>query len=156
MDWKNLFLSPNGRIGQKEFWIGWVILFAIAIVINYLPADLKMIGSVISLILIYPNVCVFSKRLHDAGRSGWLAALPYVVGILGGVLIAITGGAAIMAALSGGGDPAAAMAGAGIALLILLGLVVFYFGFVLWTGLAKSDPATNQYGPPPSDAAPAA
>ena len=27
MDWKTLFLDAKGRIGQKDFWIGFLILF---------------------------------------------------------------------------------------------------------------------------------
>jgi len=153
MDWKNLFLSPGGRIGQKEFWIGWVILFVIGIILNYLPQGIKMIGSVISLAMIYPTVCVYSKRLHDAGRSGWLAALPYAVAIIGVILAVIVGGAGMLAMLSGDTSAAAGgMAGVGMAGLIMLGILVFYIAYTLWVGLAKSDPAPNQYGPPPSSA----
>ncbi len=68
MDWRTLFLSPEGRIGQKDYWIGVLILFVVWGPVSRLahagaaglaPADLSV-------------VCVYAKRLHDAGRSGWL------------------------------------------------------------------------------------
>jgi len=153
MDWKNLFLSPGGRIGQKEFWIGWVILFVIGIILNILPEGLKPIAGIVSLAMIYPSVCVYSKRLHDAGRSGWLAALPYAVWFLAGILGVLVGGAGMLAMLSG--DTSAmtgGIAGLGMALLIILAALVFYIAFTVWVGIGKSDPAPNQYGPPPSSA----
>ena len=145
MNWQNLFLSANGRIGQKDFWIGFLILFVAGIVLGMIP----LLGMIIGLALIYPNVCVFSKRLHDFGKTGWLAAVPYAMFAVIMVVAMIAGGAAMFGAASGSaagaGGAMAAMGTMGI--LFLLGFVA-YVGFVLWVGLTKGDPGTNQYGAP--------
>ena len=132
MDWKTLFLTANGRIGQKDFWIGWVILFAAGFILGMIP----FLGMIIGIALIYPNVCVFSKRLHDFGKSGWLAAVPYAIACVGLILMMVVGGAGMMASLGG-------------AMLILLLMFVAGVAFLLWVGLTKGDPGENQYGPPP-------
>ena len=146
MTWQNLFLTPNGRIGQKDFWIGFLILFVAGIVLGMIP----ILGMIIGLALIYPNVCLFSKRLHDFGKTGWLAAVPYAIFAVCMVISMVAGGAAIFGAASGNEAAAAGgmMAAMGtMGLLFLLGFLA-YIGFVLWVGLTKGDPATNQYGAP--------
>ena len=145
MNWQNLFLSANGRIGQKDFWIGFLILFVAGIVLGMIP----FLGMIIGLALIYPNVCIFSKRLHDFGKTGWLAAVPYAIFAVVMVVSMIAGGAAFFGAASGTAAGAGgAMAAMGtMGLLFLLGFAA-YIGFVLWVGLSKGDPGTNQYGAP--------
>lgn len=151
MDWKHLFLSADGRIGQKDFWVGWLILFVAGLVLGLIP----FIGQIAAIVLIYPSVCVFSKRLHDMGKSGWLAAAPYIVGIVALIIAIMMGGAGIVtAALSGNAenDPAAAAAvlsglGGAVGVMMLAG--VFGIAFTLWVGLSKGDPGENRYGPAP-------
>lgn len=153
MDWKNLFLAADGRIGKKDFWIAWLILFVAGIVAGMIP----IIGGFIGLALIYPSVCIYSKRLHDFDKSGWLAALPYVVMIIGVILIFITGGGAILtAAMAGeqGADAAAAaaaMSAAGMAMIVFAVMFLFGIGFLLWVGLTNGTPGPNRYGPPPGE-----
>lgn len=146
MDWRGLFLTSQGRIGRKDFWIGFLILFVAGLVLGVIP----LLGFVISLALIYPNVCIVAKRLHDAGRSGWLAAVPYGAGLLYGVLAGVVGGAALFTAAAGGAMTDAGALGA-LGMVGVLGfvLVLFLLGFLLWVGLSKGDPGPNRYGPPP-------
>jgi uncharacterized membrane protein YhaH (DUF805 family) len=145
VNWQFLFLQANGRIGQKDFWIAFLILFVVGIVGNALGP----LGPLIQLALIYPGVCITSKRLHDAGRTGWLAAVPYGILALVTVLGFFAGSAAVVGATAG--DAAALGAALGFAGLMasvgLLGILVC-LAFLLWVGLSKSDPAPNQYGAP--------
>ena len=146
MNCQFLFLSANGRIGQKDFWIGWLILFVANIVLGMIP----VLGMLISLALIYPSICIYSKRLHDFGKTGWLAAVPFAIGLVAGVFAMFAGGAAMFGAASGN---AAAASGGFMAALAGMGLVMLlafaaWIGFTLWVGLSKGDPAANQYGPP--------
>jgi uncharacterized membrane protein YhaH (DUF805 family) len=77
IDWRNLFLSPQGRCGRRQFWIGAACLFSALAVYEAIS------GSTLRFLtfwLVYPALlasasCVLSKRLHDRGRSGWWAAL---------------------------------------------------------------------------------
>ena len=147
MDWKTLFLDANGRIGQKDFWIGWLIVFAGGLVLGMIP----LIGFIASIASIYFNVCIFSKRLHDFGKTGWLYLAPIGVAILGVIIIAVTGGLAVFTASITGNDAAAAGAGVGamaIAGIVGLAIMVVSIGFLLWVGLTKGDIGANRYGEP--------
>ncbi len=152
MDWSKLFLSPEGRIGQKEFWIGVLILFVIWI----LTPLLHIMAPLAWLLLLYPWVCVFAKRLHDFGKSGLLILVPFVVGFIALTLGVIFGGvtviSAIVTAMQGGTQPVtwAVVLGALGTMLAFLGIAaVFKFIFILWVGLSSGDPGPNRYGPPP-------
>ena len=95
MDWRTLFLSPEGRINQKDYWIGVLILFVAWV----LSCGLHILAPIAWLLLIYPWVCVFAKRLHDAGRSGWLILAPVAIGIAAFILAVIFGGIGVIGAL---------------------------------------------------------
>ena len=142
MNWKSLFLSADGRIGQKDFWIGYLILLVAGFVLGMIP----VLGMLVGLALIYPSVCIFTKRLHDFGKTGWLQLAPIAIFVVLGVIAAVVGGGA--AALTGAGDEGlmAVMATMGLFLLVMAAVAL---GFLLWVGLSKGDLATNQYGPPP-------
>lgn len=75
MDFKYLYMSPQGRIGRKSFWIGVLILFAINIALAVALGTESAISGIISLISIVPAVMVYIKRCHDRGKSGWWCLL---------------------------------------------------------------------------------
>jgi uncharacterized membrane protein YhaH (DUF805 family) len=76
----NLLLSPQGRIGAGPFWQGVIVLIILGVILSaisaYGPPAASLVG-ILALLLVYPWLCVFGKRLHDAGKSAWwfLAAL---------------------------------------------------------------------------------
>jgi uncharacterized membrane protein YhaH (DUF805 family) len=159
MDFKNLFLSANGRIGRGEFWIAFVILFVAQIIINMLAHAVHILG-LLGLVLIYFNVCVYSKRLHDMGKSGWLQLVPIAVFLVAGVIAGVMGGTALLTAMANSGaanaNPSAMMAALGSAGLAIgvAGLVAL--GFLLWVGLSPGEAGDNKYGSPPKKAQTAA
>ncbi|HEY9235099.1 MULTISPECIES: DUF805 domain-containing protein [Phenylobacterium] len=140
MDWKTLFLTPEGRIGRRDFWIGFAIIFAAGVVAGVIP----LLGPLIGFLLIYPQVCVHAKRLHDMGRTAWLMLIPGAV-FLGAMIVATMMGG--LAAMSGdfGAVHGAAMMATGLAFMLsfLVGLA-----FLLWIGLTASQPGENRFGPP--------
>lgn len=152
MDWRTLYLSADGRIGQKDFWLGALILFVIWV----LTPLLHILAPLAWLLLLYPWTCVFAKRLHDFGRSGFLILVPFVVGCLAVLAALVFGGVAALSAIFGaaqGGMGAGSWAlfagalGTAGAFLALAGLVKLIF--ILWVGLSRGDPGPNRYGPPP-------
>ncbi|WP_428152485.1 DUF805 domain-containing protein [Brevundimonas sp.] len=143
IDWKTLFLEANGRIGQKDYWIGVGILFAAGLVLGWIPA----IGTVVSLASIYFGICVSSKRLHDMGKSGWLAAIPYGVTALAVVLSAMTFIGGIVS--TGYGNDFGALAGMGAAGGVWALAFLVNLGFLIWLGVTTGQPGDNLYGPPP-------
>lgn len=131
--------SPHGRIGRRTFWIGVVGLTAA----NLLGAALPAVGTLISLLALWPLTCLLIKRLHDMGRAGVLALAPLVA------MVALTGlsaASALMAMNAALVPLALAMAG-GTALIGLLAALVVV-GFILWVGLTPGHDGANAYGAP--------
>ncbi len=146
-DWKHLFLSFEGRTRRSHFWIGWLVCLGLGVVFGWIP----LLGFFLSIALIWPNLAITVKRLHDMGHTGWLAAIPYAVGIVG-TMVAFTmiGATAIMNATAlENEDPAAifALIGPAIGLFGLMFLVGL--GFLLWIGLTDSQRGENRFGPKP-------
>jgi len=142
----SLLLSPKGRIARGSFWLGILIL----VVLNMLLSTIPVLGAAAGLILLWPQIALYMKRLHDFGWSGWLLLLPFSVSALGvGLLIANAG-----PALGSAKTPEQAQA-----LLLspamrtpLIGLeaaLAVGFVFLLWVGLTKGDAKANRFGPAP-------
>ena len=151
MDWNQLFFSADGRIGRQSFWIGFLILLGAGVVLGWIP----LLGLIVSIALIYPWTCLYAKRFHDMGKSGWLALLPVAVPAVFFTIAVISGiggiiaGAALDKVADDGAVAAPVLAGLGTALLFgTLGMLV-WLGATLWAGLTEGDPAPNLYGPPP-------
>ena len=151
MDWKTLFLTADGRIGRRDFWIGFAVIFAASVVANMVP----VLGQIVGLLLIWPQVCIHAKRLHDMGRTAWLMLLPFAVMVVAMSVAVATVGVSLFSAamLSHAGSDAAAagtaMAGLGAVwgaagLCMLVGVA-----FLLWVGLTPGQPGENVYGPEP-------
>jgi uncharacterized membrane protein YhaH (DUF805 family) len=111
---------------------------------------IPLLGQLVILALIYPTVCVTAKRLHDFGRSGWLAAVPYVIAAAAMLIGAVTGGMTMMlGGLAGHGVAAAAAVGGMGIMAGVMGLTLLAeLAFLLWVGLSKGDPQPNAYGAP--------
>ncbi len=86
-----LFTSFEGRISRTWFWVGLIAVAAVspfsiwtALAENPFQTALPTIRSkgVIGLIwvvaLLYPLAALMVKRLHDRGKTGWLALLFYL------------------------------------------------------------------------------
>lgn len=148
MDWRTLFLSPEGRIGQKDFWLGFLILFGLWWLMHFIP----ILGFLVQLALIYAFVCLYAKRLHDAGRSGFLQLIPIGVFVVCGVIgLALAGAGVMMAMMRGDGYGAAGALAGGLVMLSLMSLTLLVeVGFLLWVGLSPGDAGDNRYGPAPT------
>lgn len=148
MNITHVLFSPNGRIGQQEYWIGILILIAANIVASFIP----LLGLLISLALIWVGIAVYGKRLHDAGKSAWLHALPWAVSIVLMTIGIVMAGGAVFAAMIGGGDDvdvATMMAGAGAASLFFLLSFLVWIAYTIWVGVLKGEAGDNRFGPAP-------
>lgn len=146
-DFQKALFSFEGRLRRSHFWIGWLICLGIGVVAGWIP----LIGTVISIALIWPNLAITVKRLHDMGMSGWIAAVPVVANIVGFIMMFVSLGASFFmnATALENEDPAAILALLGPIFGILGLMLLVNFGFLLWTGLADSKPGSNKYGPNP-------
>ena len=80
-------MSANGRMAPADFQKAGLILIAISFVLALTPLVLPVVLAslltiIVGLALIYPWACIWSKRLHDAGRSGWMFLVVLVIWIV--------------------------------------------------------------------------
>jgi uncharacterized membrane protein YhaH (DUF805 family) len=153
MNWGELFFSAEGRVGQKDFWLAVIVLSLFGVLVHLAP----LIGAALWIVSIYCWICVYSKRLHDVGRTGWLQIAPWILS----AVFLIFGGAAFVSALVGalaagfiGLHPGLGIGlivggvGAGLGLLALSATA--HLIFLLWLGLTRSQAGPNRFGPPPA------
>ena len=155
----NLLFSPNGRITSGPFWQGVLILLVVSYVMTALsafgPQGMGAIWTVLSLALIYPSVCVYAKRFHDAGKSGWwyLAVIgaSFVVGIILSVVLTFPRMAELATLGPNTDEYREAVRELQRSLLLpsLFISTVVTLAVAYVVGNLKSDPQENIYGPPP-------
>ncbi len=161
-----LFLSPAGRMGRRNFWIGVIGFIVFVVVMKTIlrfmgPTLFQFFLSLIYIVLVFQILySVYGKRLHDVGRSFW--ALTGMITLT--ILIVI----AVMLAFGGAEyftefaqydrkediDPAEIeriktgyqdkLANAGQ--VMQPALYGIWAMFSLWLGLAKPEPSANKYG----------
>lgn len=103
MDWKDLYLSFQGRTNRQPFWLGllalvivqWIVMFIVAMLLgvslmptidpNLTPeqASSMMMSAmipiwIVSLLFLYPALAVYTKRWHDRDKSGWWTLIIFV------------------------------------------------------------------------------
>lgn len=81
------YFDFNGRARRAEFWWYIVVYMVLAIIVNVIDSMVHLgglLGGLLSLALLLPNLGVAVRRLHDTNRSGWwiLIALVPLVGIV--------------------------------------------------------------------------
>jgi uncharacterized membrane protein YhaH (DUF805 family)/uncharacterized membrane protein YphA (DoxX/SURF4 family) len=128
--WNTLFVQPSGRTSRGHF-LAALIPLALAILwyaykgpaVDYAPWGV--------VVLLYPAVVLYVRRLHDMGRTGWLMLVPAALALLAMLIWAhrISFGAQLDAAV-----PLAAL--------------VAFAGFALWGCIARGQAETNTFGPP--------
>ena len=81
MDFKKFYLSPEGRVDRKQFWL-WLVLPLTAISLlaalvdvatgNYNPElGIGLFSAIFVLVALIPAIIVYIKRFHDRDKSGW-------------------------------------------------------------------------------------
>jgi uncharacterized membrane protein YhaH (DUF805 family) len=147
MEWLHLLFSPQGRIRRRDFWVGFSIVLAASLTVNVIP----VVGQPLGLLILWPQVAVHAKRLHDMGRTAWLQLIPFAVSIAAGTYATLNGGEALLQALTTNDQAAfqtAVLAG-GPAVAAIAAAVVFGLAFLLWVGLSRGTKGENKYGPEP-------
>lgn len=148
-DFQTAMLSFEGRLRRSHFWIGFLIIFGANVVLGWIP----VIGWLVSLVLIWSNVAISVKRLHDMGKSGWFVLAPYVIGfgltIIGFIMMFGGIAASGMSESYYEDNPAAVFALMGPAFGLFGVAALVGLAFLLWIGLTDSEPGENRFGPNP-------
>ena len=87
MDYKDVLLSFDGRIGRYDFWLKGILPIAVVLILIS-ALDSVITGGIIALLAqilsIYPSVAVGIKRFHDRNKSGWwvlITLIPFIGGL---------------------------------------------------------------------------
>ncbi|WP_421729737.1 DUF805 domain-containing protein [Brevundimonas sp.] len=148
-DFASALFSFNGRLRRSHFWIGFAIIFGASFVSGLIP----FLGILLSFALIWPNLAISVKRLHDMGKSGWLVAIPFGIGMVLGVIAVVMIGTAMMAdgrtPEDFEADPAAALMLMGPAFGVFALSALVNLAFLLWIGISDSQRGANKFGPNP-------
>lgn len=146
-DWKHLFFSFEGRTRRSHFWIGWLVCLGLSVVFGWIP----LLGWMLTIALIWPHLAITVKRLHDMGHTGWLAAIPYVVCIVGTIAAVMMMGVGVLmnTAAFENEDPAGIIAAIGPAFGLIILMLLVGLGFLLWIGITDSQRGDNRFGPNP-------
>lgn len=87
MAFKELYLSAQGRVSRKDYWLRYgipaiVIIFVAYILDSLIGNDLgNGIGICVviaELVVFYPGIVMDIKRMHDRGKSGWFVLLCFI------------------------------------------------------------------------------
>ena len=83
------YFDFNGRARRAEFWWYILVYIIIAIIVNVIDGIVHLnglLGGLLSLALLLPNLGVAVRRLHDTNRSGWWILIAFVP-IVGFILL---------------------------------------------------------------------
>lgn len=157
----NLLFGFGGRIGPADFQKAAIVLIVISAILSLLPLinmSLSMLG-IVGLILIWPWIAIWTKRYHDAGKSGWMMLVPFVVMII--LSIVASQVVNVIAPIDTSAAEAAAASGDFMAIIqssleaakpqilpstvgnVIVSLAVVF----VFNSMIKSDPEENRFGP---------
>lgn len=148
--WKRFWTrwTLTGRASRSEFW--WMALVNFVIILFFrvlswvspvaavIAAWLEIVWICVTLV---PGTCLYVRRLHDGGHSGWTYGLVPVVGIVVGIIVALCSHESMPS---------------WVAWLLLISCVAVIIGMIIWGillfvyTLQRSEPKTNRYGPVPN------
>lgn len=91
----NLLFNPQGRILKNRFWQGLVVLTTAGVILRGMQVHLApvfgMSGSLlfglIALVLVYVQICVYAKRFHDAGTTGWWIIVVWIGAVISSTIL---------------------------------------------------------------------
>jgi uncharacterized membrane protein YhaH (DUF805 family) len=94
MDYKQFYLSAQGRVNRKQLWLYLVLpAVVVSLILSLIDAaigtvdpesGLGLLSGLWSLIILIPAILIYIKRFHDRDKSGWwvLIGLIPIIGAL--------------------------------------------------------------------------
>ena len=89
---KNTLFSPSGRLDPQSFIQGMVALALASAIIALTPLVSFKLGGILqiaSILLMIPLFFMLIKRSRDAGRSGWMSILWFILILIVTVIISL-------------------------------------------------------------------
>jgi len=81
----------EGRAHRTEYWMFALVNFLISLALAFISEMLHMgdwLSILYSLAVLIPCVAVTVRRLHDTGRTGWMALIA-LIPIIGGIWLLV-------------------------------------------------------------------
>lgn len=84
------YATFSGRARRSEYWFWVLATFIVSMVAGIIDAIIgtQVLGYVVVLATIVPNLAVGARRLHDTGRSGWWQLIG-IIPIIGWILLIV-------------------------------------------------------------------
>ncbi len=141
-DAKHLYLSSDGRIGRKSYWIAGIAMAVVSIFVsvllqNMLAGTALLVAAIIwQLVLSYPVYHLMAKRFQDRNKSASIALYVIIAFFILTVITLVTT------------PPPGQMPGAGmmIASFAILALGIW---LLVELGFLRGTIGPNKYGPDP-------
>ena len=165
---RKMLLSPSGRMGRKDFWVGLIILTLLSSLFNFALQRLgnSQLAFLISIpfpfLVLHMTYCVYGKRLHDMGRSFWPLTGMIVLLIFVAIVVMLAfGGTEYFSEFSQYDrkediNPEEIeriknaykknLSEGNATVYNVMASIIFIF--TLWCGISKSDSNINSYGKP--------
>ena len=149
-----LYFGYAGRIGQKQFWLGWLGLVAMVgagVVVSSIlgaifPPASAIIMGLVGIAAIWMINALAYKRIHDIGFSGLRAFIPLAVTIGAGLLVLLIAMPLGWLSMLHCGVPAGLNYLGISAGLAVVTVCLLHF---LWMGFADPDFEGDRFGEPP-------
>jgi len=114
-DAQRVLFGAAGKLSPMEFAQGIIAIIVINLVLQILSlmpglgGIFSVVGILVGLASIFAWVCVYSKRFHDAGKSGWLTLAAILAVIVVSVVVNLVLGPVLGGSLTStaGGMPVA-------------------------------------------------
>jgi uncharacterized membrane protein YhaH (DUF805 family) len=81
MDYKQFYLSAQGRVNRKQWWLYLVLpIFVVSLILSFVDNAIGtvdqengagLLSGIWALITLIPAILVDIKRWHDRDKSGW-------------------------------------------------------------------------------------
>ena len=98
MDFKKFYLSPDGRVNRKQWWLWLVLPFTVIGTLlgfvdmstgNYNPeAGIGLFSGIFAILSLIPAIIVHIKRFHDRDKFGWWGLI-VLIPIIGAIWLLI-------------------------------------------------------------------
>ena len=147
------YVNFRGRSTRAEYWFAMLFVLIASIVLSVLSVlGLPYISTLFSIAVFLPGLAICFRRFHDAGQSGWLVILLYVLSFVG---LGIMYGPMLSSIIEYANDPIALqqamlhymsthIGSIGLGALIVLAAAVWELII-----LVKPSAPDNKYGPNP-------
>ena len=71
----------EGRMSKRDYWMYMIP----ALILGFVP----VVGQLIALALLLPNLGATARRLHDLGKTGWLQLIGLICPPIGSIIVLI-------------------------------------------------------------------